>query len=76
MKAHNKTPKTLCYLTLLSGISYIIVHLLKLINFNSGFTINLEMILILPMALGELGLAICLIVKGGKDSKLNNKASC
>lgn len=67
MKNHKRIPKIICYLTLSAGISYIIVHLLKLTNFNSEFTANLEMILMLPMALGELGLAIWLIIKGGKE---------
>lgn len=70
MNEHKRIPKILCYLTLIAGVSYIIVHLLKLTNFNSEFITKLEMILILPMTLGELGLAIWLIVKGGKATKL------
>ena len=40
-------------------------------DFNPEFTGNLEMILALPMTVGKLGLAIWMIVKGGKiqDSK-------
>jgi hypothetical protein len=33
---------------------------------QSDIVSNLEMILALPMAIGELGLAIWLIIKGGK----------
>jgi len=66
MKLHNRIPKFLYYLTLIGGISYVLVHLLKL-NFPSQFVANLEMVLALPMAFGEIGLAIWLLVKGGKD---------
>lgn len=67
MKLHNQLPKILWYLTLLAGISYIVVHLLKLAFPQSDITSNLAIILTLPMALGELGLAIWLIIKGGKE---------
>lgn len=67
MKLHKKIPKILWYLTLLAGISYIVVHILKLTFAESDITSNLAMILALPMALGELGLAIWLIIKGGKE---------
>ena len=66
MKLHNRIPKFLYYLTLIGGISYVLVHLLKL-NFPSQFVANLEMVLALPMAFGEIGLAIWLLVKGGKE---------
>ena len=69
MKIHKRIPKILWYITLIAGISYIIVHLLKLASTTSNITGNLEMILALPMALGELGLAIWLIVKGGKENQ-------
>ena len=67
MKLHNSIPKTLWYLTIIAGVSYMLVHLLK-ITFPSltELTNTLNNILALPMALGELGLAIWLIVKGGK----------
>ena len=47
-------------------MSYVLVHLLKL-NSPSQFVSNLKMALALPMAFGEIGLAIWLLVKGGKD---------
>ena len=69
MKLHNGIPKILWCLTLIAGVSYIAVHLLKLTNPNSEFVSTLEIILALPMAVGELGLAIWLIVRGGKEIK-------
>lgn len=69
MKIHKRIPKILWYITLIAGFSYIIVHLLKLISIHSNIVGDLEMILALPMALGELGLALWLIIKGGKESQ-------
>lgn len=69
MKLHTRIPKMLWYLALIAGALYIIVHFLKLILSHSAWVGDLEMILALPMAVGELGLAIWLIVKGGR---LNN----
>lgn len=70
MKLHKRIPKILWYLTLIAGVSYIVVHILKLTNQNSEFVNTLEMILSLPMAIGELGLAIWLIIRGGKNDKI------
>ena len=67
MKLHKKIPKILWILTLIGGVSYILVHLIKIMFFNLEYVYYLEMILAIPMALGELGLAIWLIVKGGKS---------
>ena len=66
MKLHMKIPKILWYITLLAGISYVIVSLLKLGSPNSEMINSLVMILALPMTIGELGLAIWLLIKGGK----------
>lgn len=67
MKLHKLIPKILWYLTIIAGASYILVHLLKMTLPNlTELTSSLNNILALPMALGELGLAIWLIVKGGK----------
>lgn len=66
MKLHKRIPKILWYITLLAGVSYVVVHLLKLGSSNSEMVSNIEMILALPMALGELGLAVWLLIKGGK----------
>jgi hypothetical protein len=66
MKLHQRIPKILWYLALIAGVSYVVVHFLKLTLPQSDIVNNLEMILALPMAIGELGLAVWLIVKGGK----------
>lgn len=66
MKLHPPVPKILWYLALIAGISYVVVHFLKLTLTQSDIVSNLEMILALPMAIGELGLAVWLIMKGGK----------
>tara|TARA_R110000737_G_scaffold327084_4_gene341159 strand:+ start:2307 stop:2981 length:675 start_codon:yes stop_codon:yes gene_type:complete len=66
MKLHSRIPKILWYLALIAGVSYVVVHFLKLTLTQSAWVGDLEMILALPMAVGELGLAIWLIVKGGK----------
>lgn len=67
MKIHKKIPKILWLLTLIAGIAYIIVHLLKVIAPElNEFTQTLNNVLALPMALGEICLAIWLIIKGGK----------
>lgn len=67
MKIHNRIPKVLWYLTLIAGASYIVVHFLKLITTQSDIVSNLEMSLALPMAIGELGLAVWFTIKGGKE---------
>ena len=69
MKLHQKIPKILWVITLFAGVSYIVVHLLKLKSSSSTLVTNLEMILALPMAAGELGLASWLWIKGGKETK-------
>ncbi|MDA3942871.1 MAG: DUF4386 domain-containing protein [Bacteroidetes bacterium] len=66
MKLHPPIPKILWYLALIAGASYVVVHFLKLTLTQSELVSNLEMILALPMAIGELGLAVWLIWKGGK----------
>lgn len=68
MRLHELIPRILWSLTILAGISYILVHSLKatLPEF-SELTRILNNILALPMALGELGLAVWLIIKGGKN---------
>lgn len=68
MKLHKSIPKILWSLTLIAGVSYLVVHLLKLVYSNLEFVNTLEMILALPMAIGELGLAIWLLTKGRKES--------
>ncbi|MBI9068720.1 MAG: DUF4386 domain-containing protein [Salinivirgaceae bacterium] len=75
MKLHEKIPSILWYLTLIAGVSYVIVHLLKLTSLNSEIVSTLEMILMLPMTIGELGLAIWLLVKGGREKIIVSKTS-
>ncbi len=75
MKLHKKIPKFLWYIALVAGISYVFVHLLKLANPNSEMAQNIEMILALPMAIGELGLAIWLLIKGGKETRIKKETS-
>jgi len=67
MKLHKLIPKILWYLTIVAGVSYIFVHLLKTTSPQLTELNNLiNNILALPMTLGELGLAVWLIIKGGK----------
>ena len=73
MKLHQKIPKFLWRLTVFAGLCYIVVHLLKLTTPNSSYMKNLELVLALPMAAGELGLAIWLLIKGGKEIKVTKK---
>lgn len=67
MKLHKRIPGLLWYLTIIAGAAYILVSVLKT-SFPQlkELTDTLNIVLALPMALGELGLAIWLIVKGGK----------
>lgn len=67
MKLHGGIHKILWLLALIAGISYSLVSTLKLLEFEPEFTENLEMILALPMTVGELGLAIWMVAKGGKN---------
>ena len=73
MKIHKNIPKALWILTLIAGISYVLVHILKTtLPQLSEFTEILNNVLALPMALGELGLAIWMIIKGGKSKSITN----
>ncbi|MDR2232031.1 MAG: DUF4386 domain-containing protein [Tannerella sp.] len=74
MKIHPGINKILWMLTIVAGVSYIIVHALKAVSLSSEQWVkSLEMILMLPMAAGELGLAIWLIVRGGKGPSTEKK---
>ncbi|MBT3208422.1 MAG: DUF4386 domain-containing protein [Bacteroidetes bacterium] len=75
MKLHSRIPKILWYLALIAGVSYVIIHFFKLISPDSEFVNTLNMILALPMAIGELGLAIWLLVKGGRKNIIKNETS-
>lgn len=73
MKLHKLIPKILWYLTIIAGTSYVLVHILKTTAPQLTELNNLmNNILALPMALGELGLAIWLIIKGGKQNRFNS----
>ncbi len=68
MKQHKLIPKILWYLTMIAGASYILVHLLKTTSPQlTELNKTLNTILALPMTLGELGLAVWLVIKGGKS---------
>lgn len=66
MKLHKFIPKILWYLTIIAGAAYMLVYILKT-SFPQlkELTDTLNIVLVLPMALGELGLAVWLIIKGG-----------
>ncbi len=66
MKLHRRIPKILWYITLIAGISYVVTSLLTLESPDSNLVKNVVMILALPMTIGEVGLAIWLLVKGGR----------
>jgi len=67
---HNRIPKILGYLLMLAGIGYLVVHISRALPAIPEVTVDtIESILMLPMALGEILLAIWLIVKGGKIKK-------
>lgn len=62
-----KIPKIISILVVLAGFSYSLVHLMY--NFTpqlEGFIGLLELILMAPMLIGELGFGIWLLVKGRK----------
>jgi hypothetical protein len=67
MKGHKLVPTILWCLTIIAGVSYILVNILKTPSLQLAELSNtLNTILALPMVLGELGLAVWLIWKGGK----------
>jgi hypothetical protein len=68
MKRHGRIHDILWVLALIAGCSYSLISSLKLVGFNPEFTGILDMILALPMTIGELALAIWMILKGGKTS--------
>ena len=68
MKIHKKIHIILWITTIIAGLSYIIIHFLMVAAPSlEKLTATLEMILMLPMIVGELGLAIWLIINGGKN---------
>lgn len=75
MNLHRKIPKILWYITLVAGISYVITSSLKVVIPDSEMVKTLIMVLALPMTIGELGLAIWLWFKGGKETRIKNETS-
>jgi len=62
-----KVPNIFPYLLFFAGVGYLVVHVSKtLIGLPENTVNTMETILMAPMALGEILLAIWLIVKGGK----------
>ncbi|TDQ40661.1 DUF4386 domain-containing protein [Aureibacillus halotolerans] len=63
-------PKLLGYLLLVASISYIMVHTMYLFlpSFHS-ITQTLESILSIPMAIGELGIGMWMLFRGGKQKE-------
>ena len=69
MRLH-RLPAVLWCLAIIAGVSYVVIHVLKTQSPQyTKLTDTLNNVLALPMALGELLLAIWLIVKGGKADK-------
>lgn len=66
MKIHTRIPKILWVTALIAGLSYVFVHLLEIYSPEWPALETLSMILAVPMAVGELGLAIWLVAKGGR----------
>jgi len=66
MKLHKKIPSVLWTITLIAGLSYVMVNLLKIENSAPQLVKYFEMVLALPMIIGELGFAVWLLVRGGK----------
>lgn len=63
----DKVPKVLSILVMVAGISYVLLNIMfGLLPQLDPVTSILEMILVLPMTIGELGLGIWMIVKGRK----------
>lgn len=76
MRLHQFIPKWLWILTLFAGVSYVVVHLLKVALPDSAEVVNtLNNILALPMMLGEMCLAVWLILKGGKPNQKQHTSS-
>jgi hypothetical protein len=66
-------PRILGILLLIAAFSYMFIHIMHLfLPQYDNITGLLEGILSLPMALGELGLGIWMLIKGGKASKIGN----
>jgi uncharacterized membrane protein len=66
-KKKKQVPNFISILILIAGISYIFLHGSQQLGiFNENVMSDVEMILSVPMAAGEIGFAFWLIFKGGK----------
>ena len=63
MRAYKIVPIGIWGLTALAGVSYVFVHILKILVPTWPLLETVEMILMIPMALGELLIAIWFLVK-------------
>lgn len=62
-----RVPNLFAYLLLVAGLGYLVVDISRMLPVIPVATVDtMESILMVPMALGEILLAIWLIVKGGK----------
>ena len=61
----NDSPKFFGVLIFIAGIGYSLVHVLGLLYKGSSLKNNLETAFMLPQIIGELGLGIWLLIKGG-----------
>ena len=63
------TPKAISLILFLAGTSYLLVHgLYQIAPSLNAFTVVLEKVLTIPMAVGELGFGIWLLLRGGKSA--------
>ena len=64
-------PKLMGFLLLIASVSYMLVHTMYVfLPQYDNITRILENILSLPMTIGELGLGIWMLIKGGKTTKV------
>lgn len=71
MKLHGQIHALLWIFALIAGCSYCLISSLQLTEFNPEIVHQLEAALAGPKTVGELGLAIWMIVKGGRKLEKN-----
>lgn len=64
----NSIPKTISILLVLAAIGYIGIHLCKTLLIEQNIITTIELILNIPMIVGELGFGLWLLFKGGRVS--------
>jgi hypothetical protein len=68
MRKDHRIPRALYYLMMVAAVSYIVISVMKTyLPDLQELAKQMESILAAPMAIGELSLAVWLIIKGGKD---------